>query len=157
MLVSGLEMREDRPPFAIRSCAQFVMSTVLGAPVTFVERGVGRAFGRTEAFPDASVVSVVLAQAAALVRTIYVVRKELAVPGRLAYRLAGLHRKRAVDLCGNQSPSTPSTLCSARCCSARRGASDDLHVLASCHCPDRRRLPRRFVGRGQGRGPGRLA
>ena len=52
-----------------------------------MERGVGRAFGRTEAFPDASVVSVVLAQAAALVRTIYVVRKELAVPVRLAFRL----------------------------------------------------------------------
>jgi len=100
-------MREDRLPFAIGSRAQVVPPAVLGAPVAFVERGVGRAFGRTEAFPDASVVSVVLAQATALVRTIYVVRKELAVPGRLAYRLAGLHRKRAVDLCGNQSPSTP--------------------------------------------------
>ena len=67
-----------------------------------MERGVGRAFGRTEAFPDASVVSVVLAQAAALVRTICVVRKELAVPVLLALRLAGLHRKHAIDLCGNQ-------------------------------------------------------
>ena len=89
-------MREYRLPFSIGPRAQVVTSTVLGAPETSVERGVGRAFGRTEAFPDASVVSVVLAQAAALVRTIYVVRKELAVPGRLAYRLAGLHRKRAV-------------------------------------------------------------
>ena len=110
MLMPGLAKREDRLPFAIGSRAQVVTSTVLGAPVTFVERGVGRAFGRTEAFPDASVVSVVLAQATALVRTIYVVRKELAVPGRLAYCLAGLHRKRAVDLWRNQSPSTPSTL-----------------------------------------------
>ena len=100
-------MREYRLPFSIGPRAQVVTSTVLGAPVTFVERGVGRACCRTGAFPDASVVSVVLAQATALVRTIYVVRKELAVPGRLAYRLAGLHRKRAVDLCGNQSPSTP--------------------------------------------------
>ena len=107
MLMPGLAKRDNRLSFAIGPRAQVVTSTVLGAPETPVERGVGRAFGRTEAFPDASVVSVVLAQATALVRTIYVVRKELAVPGRLAYRLAGLHRKRAVDLCGNQSPSTP--------------------------------------------------
>ena len=64
--------------------------TVFRAPETFVERGVGRACCRTGAVLNfytmkvISVVSVVLAQAAALVRTIYVVRKELAVPGRLA-------------------------------------------------------------------------
>ena len=97
-------MREDRLPFAIGSRAHLIPPTVFGAPETFVERGVGRAFGRTGAFPAASIV---LAHAAALVRTIHVVREEFAVPGRLAYRLAGLHRKRAVDLCGNQSPSTP--------------------------------------------------
>ena len=91
--MSGLEMREDRLPFAIGSCAQFVMSTVLGAPVTFVERGVGRAFGRTGALLNfytmkvIGVVTVVLAQSAALVRTIDVVREVLAVPGRLAHRL----------------------------------------------------------------------
>ena len=102
--VSGLETREDRLPFAIGSRARIVAPTVFGAPIAFVERGVGRASGRSEASP---VVSVVLAHAASLVRTIYVVREEFAVPGRLAYRLAGLHRKRAVDLCGNQSPSTP--------------------------------------------------
>ena len=61
-----------------------------------MERGVGRACCQSEAFPDASVVSVVLAQATALVRTIYVVRKELAVPGRLAFRLAGLRRQCAI-------------------------------------------------------------
>ena len=38
----------------------------------------------------------VLAQAAALVRTIYVVREEFAVAGRLAYRLAGLRGQRAI-------------------------------------------------------------
>ena len=104
LLMSGLETRVYRLPLAIGSRAQIVTSTVLGAPVAFVERGVGRAFGRTEAFPDASVVSVVLAESAALVRTIHVVRKELAVPVLLALRLAGLHRKHAVDLCGNQVP-----------------------------------------------------
>ena len=66
---------------------------MLGAPVTFVERGVGRASGRSEASP---VVSVVLAHAAAFVRTIHVVREEFAVPGRLAYRLAGLRGQRAI-------------------------------------------------------------
>ena len=40
----------------------------------------------------------VLAQAAALVRTIHVVREEFAVPGRLAYRLAGLRGQRAVGI-----------------------------------------------------------
>ena len=89
-------MREYRLPFAIGPRAQVVTSTVLGAPETFVERGVGRAFGRTGAFPDASVVSVVLAQAAALVRTIYVVREVFAVPGRLAIRLAGLRGQHAI-------------------------------------------------------------
>ena len=86
-------MREDRLPFAIGSRAQIVTSTVLGTPVTFVERGVGRACCRTGAFPAASIV---LAHAAALVRTIYVVREEFAVPGRLAYRLAGLRGQRAI-------------------------------------------------------------
>ena len=98
MLMPGLAKREDRLPFAIGPRAQVVPPTVLGAPVTFVERGVGRAFGRTEAFPDASVVSVVLAESAALVRTIHVVRKELAVPVLLALRLAGLHGQCAMDI-----------------------------------------------------------
>jgi hypothetical protein len=67
-----------------------------------VERGVGCAFGRTGAFLNfytmkvISVVSVILAQAAALVRTIHVVREEFAVSGRLAYRLAGLRGQRAI-------------------------------------------------------------
>ena len=139
--VSGLETREDHLPFAIGSRAHIVAPTVLWSPVTFVERGVGRAFGRTGAFLNLytmkviSVVSVILAQAAALVRTIHVVREEFAVSGRLAYRLAGLRGQRAIG-------------------KARRGAS------ASCRCPGIlfcRRLPRRFAGRGQARGPGRLA
>ena len=96
MLMPGLAKRDNRLPFAIGPRAQVVTSTVLGAPVTFVERGVGRAFGRTEAFPDASVVSVVLAQAAALVRTIHVVREVFAVPVRLAIRLAGLRGQHAI-------------------------------------------------------------
>ena len=96
MLMPGLAKRDNRLSFAIGPRAQVVTSTVLGAPETPVERGVGRAFGRTEAFPDASVVSVVLAESAALVRTIHVVRKELAVPGRLAFRLAGLRRQCAI-------------------------------------------------------------
>ncbi len=84
-------MREYRLPFA-----------VLGAPVTFVERGVGRACCRTGAFLNLytmkmiGVLTRVLAQAAALVRTIHVVREEFAVPGRLAYRLAGLRGQRAI-------------------------------------------------------------
>ena len=108
-----LETREYLLPFAIGPRAQVVLPTVFGPPVAFVERGVGRACCRTGAFLNfytmkvISVVSVVLAESAALVRTIHVVRKELAVPVLLALRLAGLHRKRAVDLCGNQSPSTP--------------------------------------------------
>ena len=93
MLMPGLAKRDNRLSFAIGPRAQVVTSTVLGAPETFVERGVGRAFGRTGAFPDASVVSVVLAESAALVRTIHVVRKELAVPVLLALRLAGLRRQ----------------------------------------------------------------
>ena len=75
-----------RLPFSIVSRAHIVAPTVLGSPIAFVERGVGRASGRSEASP---VVSVVLAHAASLVRTIYVVREEFAVPGRLAYRLLG--------------------------------------------------------------------
>ena len=82
-----------RLPLAIGSRAQIVTSTVLGAPETFVERGVGSAFGRTGAFPAASIV---LAQSAPLVRTIYVVREEFAVPGRLAIRLAGLRGQHAI-------------------------------------------------------------
>ena len=102
MLMSGLETREDRLPFSIGSRAHIVASAVLGSPVTFVERGVGRAFGRTGAFLNfytmkmVGVVTGVLAQSTALVRTIYVVRKELAVPGHLAYRLAGLRGQRAI-------------------------------------------------------------
>ena len=65
LLMSGLETRVYRLPLAIGSRAQIVTSTVLGAPETFVERGVGRAFGRTGAFPAASIV---LAQSAPLVR-----------------------------------------------------------------------------------------
>ena len=42
------------------------------------------------------VVSVILAEPTALVRTIHVVREEFAVPGRLAYRLAGLRGQRAI-------------------------------------------------------------
>ena len=77
---------------------------MLGAPVTFVERGVGRACCRTGAFLDfytmkvIGVVSVILAEPTALVRTIHVVREEFAVPGRLAYRLAGLRGQRAVGI-----------------------------------------------------------
>jgi len=82
-----------RLPFSIVSRAHIVAPTVLGSPIAFVERGVGRASGRSEASP---VVSVVLAHAASLVRTIYVVREEFAVPGRLAYRLAGLRGQRAI-------------------------------------------------------------
>ena len=82
-----------RLPFSIVSRAHIVAPTVLGSPIAFVERGVGRASGRSEASP---VVSVVLAHAAALVRTIHVVREEFAVPGRLAYRLAGLRGECAV-------------------------------------------------------------
>ena len=83
LLMSGLETRVYRLPLAIGSRAQIVTSTVLGAPETFVERGVGSAFGRTGAFPAASIV---LAQSAPLVRTIYVVREEFAV---LAWRNRG--------------------------------------------------------------------
>ena len=68
LLMSGLETRVYRLPLAIGSRAQIVTSTVRGAPETFVERGVGSAFGRTGAFPAASIV---LAQSAPLVRTIY--------------------------------------------------------------------------------------
>jgi len=56
LLMSGLETRVYRLPLAIGSRAQIVTSTVLGAPETFVERGVGSAFGRTGAFPAASIV-----------------------------------------------------------------------------------------------------
>ena len=38
MLMPGLAKREDRLPFSIGPRAQIVTSTVLGAPVTFVER-----------------------------------------------------------------------------------------------------------------------
>ena len=115
MLMPGLAKRDNRLPFAIGPRAQVVPPAVLGAPVTFVERGVGRACCRTGAFPDASVVSVVLAESAALVRTIHVVRKELAVPVLLALRLAGLHRKHAVDLCGNQVPRCHVRYCNKTC------------------------------------------
>ena len=93
LLMSGLETRVYRLPFAIGSRAHLIPPTVFGAPETFVERGVGSAFGRTGAFPAASIV---LAQSAPLVRTIYVVREEFAVPGRLAIRLAGLRGQHAI-------------------------------------------------------------
>ncbi len=59
--MSGLETREDRLPFAIGSRAHIVVPTVFGAPIAFVERGVGRASGRTGAFPAASIVLKALA------------------------------------------------------------------------------------------------
>ena len=69
-----LEKREYRLPFA-----------VLGAPETFVERGVGRACCRTGAFLNfytmkvIGVMSVVLAQAATHVRTIHVTSPKLEI------------------------------------------------------------------------------
>ena len=86
---------------------------MLGAPETFVERGVGRACCRTGAFLDfytmkvIGVVSVILAEPTALVRTIHVVREEFTVPGRLAYRLAGLRGQCAI---GKASRATAASL-----------------------------------------------
>ena len=87
-------MRDYRLSFAIGPRAQVVLPTVFGPPVAFVERGVGRACGRRKAF---RVRSVVLAQVAALIRAIHVVREVSAVPIRLARRLTGLHGQCAID------------------------------------------------------------
>ena len=91
MLMPGLAKRDNRLPFAIGPRAQVVTSTVLGAPETFVERGVGSAFGRTGAFPAASIV---LAQSAPLVRTIYVTFPALLDihRGKSSARIAALQR-----------------------------------------------------------------